>query len=257
MERCPNCGTPARPGAKFCTTCGARFPEGDDAAPATAGDEAPESGEAASEPESERAAQTSGWPETAGRDETTATTSTWESLPAADTPEQGQSDEIVEVVASTWGAATTTWPSAPHGNAEAEAAPEPESPFAPPRAQEALIGEITESDGSESTVEHARSEANELLDRLREAIARLGGENDRELEDVIAELDVAVTPPGAMAPDAVAELREALLSARERPRDIDTMVDLSRRLDAVVALAFAYDRAIAAIERALAILRER
>src|SRR5215204_6823250 len=26
MEHCPNCGTPARPGAKFCTTCGFRFP---------------------------------------------------------------------------------------------------------------------------------------------------------------------------------------------------------------------------------------
>src|SRR4051812_37572804 len=26
MERCPTCGTPARPGAKFCTTCGFRFP---------------------------------------------------------------------------------------------------------------------------------------------------------------------------------------------------------------------------------------
>src|SRR5215217_2552177 len=26
MERCPNCGTPGRPGAKFCTTCGFRFP---------------------------------------------------------------------------------------------------------------------------------------------------------------------------------------------------------------------------------------
>src|SRR5215213_9706725 len=25
MEHCPNCGTPARPGAKFCTTCGFRF----------------------------------------------------------------------------------------------------------------------------------------------------------------------------------------------------------------------------------------
>lgn len=26
MERCPNCGAPARPGAKFCTTCGYRLP---------------------------------------------------------------------------------------------------------------------------------------------------------------------------------------------------------------------------------------
>jgi hypothetical protein len=34
MENCPNCGSPVRPGAKFCTTCGFRLPEGEDTAPA-------------------------------------------------------------------------------------------------------------------------------------------------------------------------------------------------------------------------------
>ncbi|HEX5499116.1 MAG TPA: zinc-ribbon domain-containing protein, partial [Thermomicrobiales bacterium] len=27
MERCPNCGAPARPNANFCTTCGVRLPD--------------------------------------------------------------------------------------------------------------------------------------------------------------------------------------------------------------------------------------
>jgi hypothetical protein len=58
-----------------------------------------------------------------------------------------------------------------------------------------------------------------------------------------------------MAPDDVAELREALLAARDRPRDLDTIVDLTQRIDAMVALVIAYDRTIAAIERSLDTLR--
>jgi hypothetical protein len=64
-----------------------------------------------------------------------------------------------------------------------------------------------------------------------------------------------VNPPGAMAPDDVAELRDALVTARERPRDVDTILDLTTRIDAMLALVIAYDRTIAAIERSLDALR--
>lgn len=258
MERCPNCGTPARPGAKFCTTCGARFAEPDETAATPPVTEAPETTVAANEPEPEISTETSGWPAPPSS-ASASTPSGWGSAPInEESPQSEQSDEIVEVVAGTWVApATTSWPSPPGESTEPEAESEPDSVFAPPRDRGAIAATTTDAHEAESPAESTRAEANELLDRLREAIARLGDKDDSELEDVIAELEVAVTPPGAMPPDSVADLREALLSARERPRDIDTMVDLSRRLDAIVALAFAYDRAIAAIERALAILRER
>ena len=72
---------------------------------------------------------------------------------------------------------------------------------------------------------------------------------------VIADLEVAATPPGAMPSDQLSELRDALFAARENPRDVDTIVDLTRRIDALVALVIAYDRALAAIERSLETLR--
>ena len=94
-----------------------------------------------------------------------------------------------------------------------------------------------------------------LLDELRQTISEIGPHSAVDLSGVISDLEVAVHPPGAMAADDVAELRDALLAARERPRDIDTIVDLTKRIDAMLALVIAYDRAIAAIERSLEALR--
>jgi hypothetical protein len=94
-----------------------------------------------------------------------------------------------------------------------------------------------------------------LLDQLRDAIGQIDLATSPDLSGVISDLEVAVTPPGALPPDEVAELREAVFTARERPRDIDTIVDLTKRIDTLVALVIAYDRAIAAIERSLAALK--
>jgi hypothetical protein len=119
-------------------------------------------------------------------------------------------------------------------------------------------------DGSSSAAEPAvradyptsdRDDVHDLLDRLREAIDAMDGGAPLDLSGVVSDLEVAVTPPGALPPDDVAELREALFAARERPRDIDTMLDLTKRIDALVALVIAYDRAIAAIERSLDALK--
>jgi hypothetical protein len=95
-----------------------------------------------------------------------------------------------------------------------------------------------------------------LLDDLRQTISEIGLQAPSgDFSGVISDLEVAVSPPGAMATDDVAELRDALLAARERPRDIDTIVDLTKRIDAMLALVIAYDRTIAAIERSLEVLR--
>jgi len=103
----------------------------------------------------------------------------------------------------------------------------------------------------------AMARATRLLDELRQTISEIGlqAHSAVDLSGVASDLQVAVSPPGAMAVDDVAELRDALLAARERPRDIDTIVDLTKRIDAMLALVIAYDRAIAAIERSLEALR--
>ena len=94
-----------------------------------------------------------------------------------------------------------------------------------------------------------------LLDELRQTVSEIGPHSRVDLSGVISDLEVAVNPPGAMAGDDVADLRDALLAARERPRDVDTILDLTTRIDAMLALVIAYDRAIAAIERSLEALR--
>src|SRR5829696_3788636 len=101
MERCPNCGTPGRPGAKFCTTCGFRFPG--DATDGESGHEHMD--ETASntneEPGLFPGAATDGWPSPPPSQETVA--SGWEA-PAAASVESSETIEIDDTSTS-WEAA--------------------------------------------------------------------------------------------------------------------------------------------------------
>jgi hypothetical protein len=131
---------------------------------------------------------------------------------------------------------------------EPESQPEENDETTPVDTPDAASDNQTES-------EEATARAMRLLDELRQTISAIGPQSAVDLSGVISDLQVAVNPPGAMAADDVAELRDALLAARERPRDIDTIVDLTKRIDAMLALVIAYDRTIAAIERSLDVLR--
>jgi hypothetical protein len=97
--------------------------------------------------------------------------------------------------------------------------------------------------------------ADQLLDELRTTIATIGRTQAPDLSGVISELEVALTPPAALQANDLAALRETLHTASERPRDIDTILDLTGKLGAMSALLIAYDRSIAAIERSLDTLR--
>jgi hypothetical protein len=253
MERCPNCDTPGRPGAKFCTTCGFRFP-GDESngevvdasvSQAAAGEDG--------EPGGDTAEPAFGWPSPPSAQEPSpsfsdqpAVSSVTAPLAAADEPAD------VETIANSWPDETLdAWPARPAPtNADPVAidAPADAGLPAPDMQFEALPAERAEN--AESITRAMR-----LLDELRDTIAGIEASNAPDLTGIISDLEVAVTPPGAMAADDVAELREALLAARERPRDVDTIVDLTRRIEALVALVIAYDRTIAAIERSLDALR--
>jgi len=136
--------------------------------------------------------------------------------------------------------------------------PESELETRPDETFETASGDAPDAatDNQTGSVE-ATARAMRLLDELRQTISEidLHEHSAVDLSGVISDLQVAVIPPGAMAVDDVAELRDALLAARERPRDLDTIVDLTKRIDAMLALVIAYDRAIAAIERSLDALR--
>jgi hypothetical protein len=198
-------------------------------------------------------AMTDGWPsppppaemDTGGSDEPVVAA---QAAPA-------ESDDMAEVedTSNTWAAgAVDSWPMRP---ATVEAPPgEPESQ--PDENVETPSEDTSDAvlDTQTGSVE-AMERAMRLLDEVRQTITEIAPDSAVDLSGVISDLQVAVNPPGAMATDDVAELRDALLAARDRPRDIDTIVDLTKRIDAMLALVIAYDRAIAAIERSLEALR--
>ena len=159
-----------------------------------------------------------------------------------------------EDTSNTWtSGAADSWP--PPTDAVAETPPgEPESQ-PDENAETPLVDTSDAIAGNQEETAEATARAMRLLDELRQTISEIEPQSAVDLSGVISDLEVAVHPPGAMAVDAVAELRDALLAARERPRDIDTIVDLTKRIDAMLALVIAYDRTIAAIERSLDVLR--
>ena len=256
MEPCPNCGEPVREGAKFCTSCGYRIAVDDGDVAASAG--SPASDTAGADPsDSEQAVEpVAGWPESdVGQ--------RWADIAwAKPTPESNATNEppageqAAEEAPSVWSASgSITWPAPPvegtslasslSGNSAAESSSQHSAEVS---ARTPLIDEQAEG-------ERAHRRATALLDELRETIAAIAGADAADLSGVVAELEVAVTPPGAVGPEELSELRDALLAARERPRDLDTVIDLTGRIEAMLALTFAYDRAIAAIERSLEVLR--
>lgn len=256
MERCPNCGTPGRPGAKFCTTCGFRFP-GDASDSEPTQDDTNQTAPA-NDDESGLfpGASTDGWPPPPSSTATDA--GSWNEQAAAQvaSAEPGEMAEA-DSTSNTWSAGSADhWPAPPIANDAGTPPSESESL----RAEVAETASVDNSDaaaGNQAETAEAMARAMRLLDELRQAIAEIGlqAHGAVDLSGVISDLEVAVNPPGAMAADDVAELRDALLAARERPRDIDTIVDLTKRIDAMLALVIAYDRTIAAIERSLEVLR--
>lgn len=248
MERCPNCGTSGRQGAKFCTTCGFRFLDENDSA--IAGDALT----LASDDENESVASEAiaAWPSAPAPIGPLSDGSNLEAEP----PVTAVSESTVQTpddAADFWPEDTPDpWPAPPTEAADDTGA------ATLPREEVLAMESPTENPdtvANDGRTTEAIAHAQRLLDELRETILSIERESSIDLSGVISDLEVAVTPPGALLPDEVAELREALLTARERPRDVDTIVDLTKRVDAMVSLVIAYDRTIAAIERSLDVLR--
>jgi len=94
--------------------------------------------------------------------------------------------------------------------------------------------------------------ANQLFDELRDLMLELAASPPAEGEADRAEIsrELAAVQPSE-DDDDFADLRQAVQAARDRPRDIDTMLDLSLRLDSIGRLLDEHDRAMQAIDRAV------
>lgn len=236
MERCPNCGEMVRSGARYCTTCGNRMPDlPSESPPVDANTDASASPSASN-----------GWP--------TYTTSPGEAAQEHPDDDSLPADEALEsVVAIEPGAAIDSfWPAPPVDPAEA---PTNGGELVHPETAIALVSEAAVDEPEESAGSEARERVLALIDELRKLVVAIPTDDRDDLRGIIAELEVASTSPGAFDQDELASLRDALLLARDRPRDLDTVLDLTGRIDSMVALVFAYERSHAAIERALDVLR--
>ena len=102
--------------------------------------------------------------------------------------------------------------------------------------------------------------ARTLLDEVRELLANIavsvGGSDSPaassyDAPEVVAALKAARQAAPGSTPEEIERLRTALETASDRPRDVDTMLDLVGRIDALVALLTAHDRYAAAIDSAI------
>jgi hypothetical protein len=252
MEHCQHCGAPGRPGAKFCTTCGNPFSGGGNIA-VPVGFEGAMSSDREDNSTADATEAMAGWPAAPPPAESFVGTGWDRETRSSAAADPGVTDETADNEATFWReTASDDWPSLP---AEGNAANDPAQSVPDPALELDADPEVDPGAVNNVANGEAVARAERLLDELRAAIGAIGHGGGPDLSGVISDLEVAVTPPGAVAPDDVTELREALLAARERPRDLDTIVDLTQRVDALLALIIAYDRAIAAIERSLGTLR--
>src|SRR5688500_6629710 len=174
MEHCPNCGTPGRPGAKFCTTCGFRFP-GDESDGEPAHDH-PDATAPNTDEESGLfpGAMTDGWPSppppaetaAAGWDDHGAGTEATAAEPAEMTEAEGSSDS--------WAvSATDSWPAPP--TTDVADTPPTEPKPEPQETIETASGDDSDAAAANQTeTTEAMARAMRLLDEPRPSIAELG-----------------------------------------------------------------------------------
>ncbi|MGH2557893.1 MAG: zinc-ribbon domain-containing protein [Thermomicrobiales bacterium] len=151
----------------------------------------------------------------------------------------------------------------PESAAEIEPEPEPAQQAEPLEIQEeplVAVPEVPEqhpgpTDLVETTATGAGIErAYALLDELRGVVAGLSGDTGQQIAAAAVAEDLTAARSNA-SDDEFGRLRAAISSARERPRDIDTMLDVSGRLDAITALHDAYQRLASAVDGAVESLR--
>jgi zinc ribbon protein len=250
MERCPNCGAPARPNANFCTTCGVRLP--DDLAPAQ-----PPTAEAAPT----APAPGNGWPPMDDQADAAASEPAAPESDQSATAETQPEPEIViasesetthvdqnsgEPTAATW-SSTSAWPdwSTPAAEPALSESAGSEDEVQAPAAEPAIPPQPIEAGAAERALT--------LLDELRSLLpAVMASAPASASNGAIAD---ALAAALAADNDDLVALRAAMDRARERPKDIDTVLDLSGRVDAVIALLDAYDRLRAAAETTVTQLR--
>jgi hypothetical protein len=253
MNRCPNCAAQNREGAKFCTSCGFRLPV--TAAPTSTSDRSPFATTSTVPPHADQVAE----PPKAAEPSEEPGFATWNAPPPA-----------VDAPGRSWDAPPPTNTAVPVDenmiaslvgdnappSATADVSPDP-APEAPDPATWATPHPAVERN------QYGAPSVDQLLKLVRELEYGL-------VELVEAPMGVVASTTGSANYAAVADsrllsnaladlqdedelapLRSAVASAQERPRDVDVMLDLVLRADAIAAVLTERDQLKAAIELAV------
>jgi hypothetical protein len=256
MNRCPNCAAQNREGAKFCTSCGFRLPV--TSVPPMTSDRSPfattstvpsHSDQVPEEPKPAETAEESGFATwsmaTAPEPEVEETPGrSWDAPPPQNTAVPVNEDMIASLIgeADTVGADDAA---AEAGVVEAE--PTPMANEHPTWVQAAPVPAPSPAGESNPSIDQLLKLARELeygLMELAEVSAPAGSApgDARLLTNALADLQDE---------DDLASLRTAVSNAQERPRDVDVMLDLVLRADAIAQVLTERDQLKSAIELSL------
>lgn len=263
MNRCPNCAAQNREGAKFCTSCGFRLPQ--DAAPQTGYDRSPFATTSSVPP----AEESGGWlpeetPAASLEDAAESVDSaveietgpglSWDSGPPKDTSIPVSDEMIASLVGESTAEEQQDQPIefADAGDADLDTlAAELEAvSVLEHAAAEQPASSIAESDEETASIDRLLRLARDLEYGLIELADRgsapvsfaTTGLDSRLLESALRDLQ---------SDDDLAPLRDSVATAQERPRDVDVMLDLVLRADAIASLLTERDQLKHAIELAL------
>jgi hypothetical protein len=240
MNRCPNCAAQNRDGAKFCTSCGFRLPA--ESAPLITSDRSPFATTSTVPPYAAPMPESA--PDAAPPDDSGF--GTW-STPPAEEPAPGLSwnagppPDTGVPVNDDMIAALVRDPELANGDVEDEPMQSP-APATASRSREVPFATSgNRSNESSPTVDHLLSLVRDLeygLVELAEAPQVVAGGDARLLANALADLQDEAD---------LASLRNAVATAQERPRDVDVMLDLVLRADAISTLLTERDQLKSAV----------
>jgi hypothetical protein len=253
MNRCPNCAAQNRDGAKFCTSCGfklAAAPEPVAAAPqrspfattsytpTPSGIEATVEAEAPTDGDERTSFSTWDTPVADDAAQVSGPGSSWNADPPQDTAVP-VSDEMIQTLVG--GIPTESW--------EAERSSEDEDDHVADELQSTDEVPAAAMPSSAPNIDHLLRIARELEYGLTElAEAQQMPSSAGETADLADSAALGSLLAGLQSDEELQPLRNAIETARERPRDVDVMLDLVLRAEAIASVLDERDSLKAAIE---------
>lgn len=282
MERCPTCGAAVRPGAKFCTSCGSRLDE----QPTDTASETQDTAVATPTTQGEsEVTPDPNWEAASGgavEDETGNETAGPEDLPditsSADTRDETASIEPDETWSGKWPEPRDTGESdnapADRFRDEIDTEPETHQPAESPpawswREPDTTASSSWSADSDEAVTESKtitpetpvsstgenddstedgdpRKRASELLDEIRGVIWQIGSGTQADDKGVLQDISRVRGETNDFS-----DLEPVIEAARENPRDIDTLRDLSQKSGRLHELLESHKRLVSTLEDAL------